>query len=76
MFGILATNNGVRKMPYSNFLVNIRDDVINGMRRLKKDTRVPMNVHCEQFLIDGLRQYGIDLPDYQPVIDETDEKNG
>jgi len=63
-------------MPYSNFLVNIRDDVINGMRRLKKDTRVPMNVHCEQFLIDGLRQYGIDLPDYQPVIDETDEKNG
>ena len=63
-------------MPYSNFLVNIRDDVINGMRRLKKDTRVPMNVHCEQFLIDGLRQYGIDLPDYQPVIDEADEKNG
>ena len=63
-------------MPYSNFRVNIRDDVINGMRRLKKDTRVPMNVHCEQFLIDGLRQYGIDLPDYQPVVDEVDEKNG
>ena len=75
MFGILATNNGVRKMPYSNFLVNIRDDVINGMRRLKKDTRVPMNVHCEQFLIDGLRQYGIDLPDYQPVIDEADRSD-
>jgi hypothetical protein len=75
MFDILATNNGVRKMPYSNFLVNIRDDVINGMRRLKKDTRVPMNVHCEQFLIDGLRQYGIDLPDYQPVVDEVDQKN-
>jgi len=75
MFDILAANNGVRKMPYSNFLVNIRDDVINGMRRLKKDTRVPMNVHCEQFLIDGLRQYGIDLPDYQPVIDEADRSD-
>jgi len=63
-------------MAYKNFLISIREDVIESMKKLKKDTRVPMNVHSEQFLIEGLRQYGIHLPDYQPVIDEGSEKDG
>lgn len=63
-------------MAYKNFLISIREDVIQSMKKLKKDTRVPMNVHSEQFLIEGLRQYGINLHDYQPVIDEGSEKDG
>lgn len=63
-------------MAYKNLLINIREDVIDGMKRLKKDTRVPMNVHSEQFLIDGLRKYGINLPDYQPVVDDTGFNDG
>lgn len=63
-------------MSYKNFLINIRQDVVEGMQKLKRDTRVPMNVHSEQFLIEGLRKYGIDLPDYQPVVDEADRKDG
>jgi hypothetical protein len=62
-------------MSYKNFLINIREDVIESMKKLKRDTRVPMNVHSEQFLIEGLRKYGINLPDYQPVIDEAERKN-
>ena len=63
-------------MAYKNFLISIREDVIESMKKLKKDTRVPMNVHSEQFLIEGLWQYGINLPDYQPIIDEGSEKDG
>ena len=72
---MLATKMESGEMAYSNFLISIRDDVIDGMRQLKKQTRVPMNVHAETFIIEGLREYGIDLPDYQPVIDEADCKN-
>ena len=63
-------------MAYKNLLISVREDVISGMKKLKRDTRVPMNVHSEQFLIEGLRKYGIDLPDYQPVIDEADRADG
>ena len=38
-------------MAYKNFLISIREDVIQSIKKLKKDTRVPMNVHSEQFLI-------------------------
>ena len=63
-------------VAYKNLLISVREDVIVAMKKLKRDTRVPMNVHSEQFLIEGLRKYGINLPDYQPVVDEGDQIDG
>ena len=50
------------------FIARLRPEVIEGMKELKKKTRVPMSIHAEQFLIDGLRGYNINVEDFE-VID-------
>ena len=35
------------------------------MKELKKRTRVAMSVHTEQFIIDGLKNHGIDVKDFE-----------
>ncbi len=47
------------------FIARLRPEVIEAMKDLKKKTRVPMSIHTEQFIIDGLRKYGIRVEDYE-----------
>ena len=63
-------------MAYTNFMMVIREDVHDALHHLKKNTRVPMAVHAEQFIIDGLKKYGIKVPDYQPDAIDQDRADG
>lgn len=47
------------------FIARLRPEVIEAMKDLKAKTRVPMSIHTEQFIIDGLKKYGIRVEDYE-----------
>jgi hypothetical protein len=67
---IMPGNKKENKMAdLQPFLARLRPEVIDAMKDLKKKTRIAMSIHCEQFLIDGLKRYGIRVEDYE-------DKNG
>ena len=47
------------------FIARLRPEVIEAMKELKKRTRVAMSVHTEQFIIDGLKNHGINVKDFE-----------
>ena len=47
------------------FIARLRPEVIKAMKELKKRTRVAMSIHTEQFIIDGLKNHGIDVKDFE-----------
>jgi len=55
----------IKMSDLQQFIARLRPEVIEAMKDLKAKTRVPMSIHTEQFIIDGLKKYGIRVEDYE-----------
>lgn len=62
---IAAMKQEIKMAELKQFIARLRPEVIAAMKDLKAKTRVPMSIHTEQFIIDGLKKYGIRVEDYE-----------
>lgn len=52
-------------MKLENVIFAVRPEVKKAMMQLKTETFIPMRIHAEQFIIDGLRKHNINVEDYR-----------